>query len=207
MNMPSEDENIFKKFEATYRRFQVFVWAMVAIIFAQTIFLPPLHLPRPVTVTLALVPTLVMLVGVFGFLWWLVPQHPLVTQMRPAARNLARRVAYAILAYLAVFAAATWYYQVWHPSSALAMLAGLAPSLPLLFAIRAMLLFFKEEPDEFLRGRMQESWTIATGLCLALCTVWGFLDQFEVVPHLPLWAAFPLWACCLVPACWMRRDA
>ena len=56
---------------------------------------------------------------------------------------------------------------------------------------------------------MLEGWAIATGLALAVCTVWGFLDQFEVVPHLPLWAAFLIWACCLVPAQFLlqRRDA
>ena len=89
------------------------------------------------------------------------------------------------------------------------MLAALAPSVPLLFAIRAMMLFLKEETDEFLRSRMLEGWSLAAGLTLAVCTVWGFLDQFEIVPHLPLWTAFLIWACCLIPAQFLlaRRDA
>ena len=90
-----------------------------------------------------------------------------------------------------------------HPTGLMAALAALAPSVPVLIAIRAMVLLLKEETDEYLRTRALETWAIATGLALSVCTVWGFLDQFEVVPHLPLWAAFPLWACCIGPALWL----
>jgi hypothetical protein len=201
MNTPHED---IKQFESAFRRplrrFQWFVWVMVVVMFAQSYFMKDLPLPRPIKLAIILGSAAFMLLGVFGFLWWLAPQHPLVKQMRPAARRYMARFLPAMLIYVAVFEAATWYYLRLHPTGLKAVLAGLAPSLPVLFAIRAMILFLKEESDEFLRSRMLESWSLATGLALALCTMWGFLDQFEVVPHLPLWAAFPIWAACLLPA-------
>ena len=208
MNTLPEDNNVFKEFEVTYRRplrrFTWFVWVMIAAIFVQTCFAPTLALPRTIKLAMIIGTTAIMLFGVFGFLWWLVPRHPLVKQMRPAARRLGKRFACAMTAYFITFAAATWYNLHRHP-----VLMALAPSLPILFTIRAMMLFLKEESDEFLRARMLEGWATATGLMLAVCTVWGFLDQFEVVPHLPMWAAFPLWACSLVPAHFLlqRREA
>jgi len=182
------------------RRFQVFVWVMVAITFAETLFLQRLHLPRPINLALIAGTVLVMLAGVFGFLWWLAPRHPLVKQMRPAARRYLLRFLPAMLLYVAVFEAAVWYYLHMHPAGLKAVLAALAPAVPVLFAIRAMLLLLREETDEYLRARGMEEWALATVLTLGVCTVWGFLDQFEVVPHLPLWAVFPLWAVCLFPA-------
>jgi hypothetical protein len=168
--------------------------------FGLAYFLGKAPLPRSIKGAIALSALIVLLAGVFGFVWWLAPRSPLVKQLRPAARRYMARFLPAMLIYVAVFEAATWYYLRLHPTGLEAVLAGLAPSLPVLFAIRAMILFLKEESDEFLRSRMLESWSLATGLALALCTMWGFLDQFEVVPHLPLWAAFPIWAACLLPA-------
>jgi len=165
--------------------------------------------PQPFRAVAGLVGMLVICLGVLGFVWWLVPRSPLMDQRRPAARRLVMRIASAIAFFLVISAAVTGYYKTMHPTGMATVLAALAPSVPLLFAIRAMMLFLKEESDEFLRSRMLEGWSLATGLALAVCTVWGFLDQFEVVPHLPLWTAFLIWACCLVPAQFLlaRRDA
>jgi hypothetical protein len=129
----------------------------------------------------------------------------LVDDLRPAGRRYTRRFVPAMMAYVVVLICATWTRGHLHPAGVTAVLVGLAPSLPILLAIRAMVLFTKEETDEFLRARMLEGWSLATGLALAVCTVWGFLDQFGVVAHVPLWAVFPVWATCLGPAHWLMR--
>lgn len=204
MNPPPEDKNVLKEFEATYRRplrlFQGFVWTGTVICIGEALFLPRLHLPQPLYLVLAIGPAAILLLGVIGFLWWLIPRHPLVKQMRPAPRRYLMRFLPAMLLYVALFEAATWYWLHRHPTGLAAVLAALVPAIPVLFAIRAMLLLLREETDEYLRSRGMEEWTHATVLTLGLCTVWGFLDQFAVVPHLPLWAVFPLWAVCLFPA-------
>jgi hypothetical protein len=204
MTMPPEDKNVLKEFETEYRRplrrFQWFVWGMAAFMIAQGFFVRRLHLPGPVFWWAILGSMAVLLGGVISFLWWLAPKHPLVKQMRPAARRYMARFLPAMLLYVAVFEAATWYWLRMHPTGLRAVLAALVPAIPVLFAIRAMLLLLREETDEYLRARGLEVWALATVLTLGACTVWGFLDQFEVVPHLPLWAVFPLWAVCLFPA-------
>lgn len=151
----------------------------------------------------------VICIGALALAFWALSHHPATNQWRPAGRRYTRRFLPAMMLYVLVFEAATWVYKHVHPAGIGAVLMALAPSVPILFAIRAMLLFLREETDEYLRSRMLECWSLATGLALCICTVWGFLDQFEVVPHLPLWAAFPLWACCIVPANFIlqRRDA
>jgi hypothetical protein len=40
----------------------------------------------------------------------------------------------------------------------------------------------------------------ATACTLAIATVWGFLETFNLAPHAMGWIAFPLWAAFLGPA-------
>ena len=191
------------------RRFQWFICPTAAAGFAMPWVLPMISLSRSAKAIVALGYTIVLIGGVLVFAFSMMRHAPLVKQLRPAGRRYTWRFLPAMMAYGAVFIAATWVYRNLHPTGLGAVLMGLSPSVPILFAIRAMMLFLKEETDEYLRSRMLEGWAIATGLALGVCTVWGFLDQFKVVPHLPLWAAFPLWACCMVPANFIlqRRDA
>jgi hypothetical protein len=167
-----------------------------------------IFVPRPANVVAGLVAALLISMAVIMFAWRLAQRTggPM-DKLRPAGRRYTLRFLPAMMVYAAIFVAATAVWKQMHPHGLAAVALGLAPSLPILFAIRAMMLYLKEETDEYLRSRMLESWSLATGFALCICTVWGFLDQFEVVPHLPLWAAFPLWAVCLVPAQWLRRDA
>lgn len=211
MNALPNDDDPFRpdaSFLRAQRRFALFCWIGCGVIFS-LIFLPQTLLPRPLKITVMLGAMVVLVIGIFGFLYWLAPRSPLMKQLRPTARSLVIRIASPIVLYLAGFAAITWYYRAMHPTGMAAMLVALASAVPFLVAIRAVMLFLKEETDEFLRSRTLESWAIATGLALAVCTVWGFMDQLEVVPHLPLWAVFPIWVCCLVPAHFLlhRREA
>jgi hypothetical protein len=204
MNTPPDDENPLASFHRAVRGgLRVFWPAIIAYVGLM------LFLPQPFKAVVGSVGMVVICLGMLGFVWWLVPRSPLMNQRRPAARSLVMRIASATAFYLVLFTAVTGYYRAMHPTGMAAILAALAPSMPLLFAIRAAMLFLKEETDEFLRSRMLEGWSLATGLALAICTVWGLLDQFQVVPHLPLSAAFLIWACCLVPAQFLlaRRDA
>lgn len=173
-------------------------WAIGASTIVYIILL--FAVPRSLKSLIGLGGMAVICIGALGLAFWAMSHHPATNQWRPAGRRYTRRFLPAMMLYVLVFEAATWYYMHRHPTGLAAVLAGLAPSVPVLFAIRAMLLLLKEETDEYLRTRALETWSIATGLALCVCTVWGFLDQFEVVAHLPLWAAFPLWAVCIGPA-------
>jgi hypothetical protein len=121
-------------------------------------------------------------------------------RMRPAARRYMWRFLPAMMSYVAVLIVAISYANAAEPSGVAAWLVALAPAVPLLFAIRAVALFLIEEDDEYLRERLYRQVAAATALTLAVCTVWGFLDLFGVVPHVELWVVFPIWGGCLVPA-------
>jgi len=73
-------------------------------------------------------------------------------------------------------------------------LAALLPSIPVLGMIWTMGRYLREEEDEYLRLRAAKAALLATGILLALATAWGFLEMFRLVPHVPSWAALPLWA-------------
>jgi hypothetical protein len=60
-------------------------------------------------------------------------------------------------------------------------------------------LYLREETDEFERAIQAEAALWASGGMLALATIWGFLELFELVPHIQTWWAFPIWAFLLGP--------
>lgn len=149
-------------------------------------------------------------VGVIAFTlaligWCMVPMRTLQKRglgerMRPAYRRYMWRFLPAMFGYVVVLLAAISYSNAADPSGIVAWLVALAPAVPVLLAIRAIALLLTDENDEYLRQRMYRTFAMATALTLAVCTVWGFLDLFELVPHVQLWAAFPIWAVCMIPA-------
>jgi hypothetical protein len=124
----------------------------------------------------------------------------LVPPMRAPIRRYMRRFLPAMGAYAAVLFASMRLYKTYDLAPPLLWLVAVAPALPLIGAIAAIGLYLKEEDDEFQRTLAINAHVLATGLMLAIMTVWGFLEQFHLVAHLPAWTAFPLLALCLVPS-------
>jgi hypothetical protein len=145
---------------------------------------------------------------VFTVAIWLLAMTPYMIRrkqkaappMRPPIRRYMTRFMPAMLVYVVVLMPAMQFYQDSKPEGLLAWATAVAPAIPLLFAIRAIMLYYQEEDDEFRRAMAVQSHILATGLTLAVCTVYGFLDLFGLVPHVEAWAVVPLWALCLVPA-------
>ncbi|WP_345725334.1 hypothetical protein [Qipengyuania pacifica] len=71
---------------------------------------------------------------------------------------------------------------------------SLLPTLPTFGVIWAMARYLAEEQDEYLRHRTIMAALIALGLVLALGIFWGFLEMFELVPHVWAWWVLPVWA-------------
>ena len=67
------------------------------------------------------------------------------------------------------------------------------PALPLIGVIWALGRFLIEETDEYQRALMVRKMLVATGFLLVVTAVWGFLEQFALVPHLPAYWCFILW--------------
>ena len=79
-------------------------------------------------------------------------------------------------------------------NTALAFLIALAPSIGVLMMVAAMGRLIVEETDEYLRYRYVRSSLFGLGILLTLATVWGFFEQFGLVPHAPSWMAVPVFA-------------
>lgn len=71
---------------------------------------------------------------------------------------------------------------------------SLLPALPTFAMIWAMGRYLAEETDEYLRHRTVISAVHGLGLVLSAGIFWGFLETFELVPHIWAWWVLPVWA-------------
>lgn len=111
-----------------------------------------------------------------------------------AMQNYNRRMLVWSFVYVVALLAAVWVYNTIHPTGILAWAVAVLPSLPILFFIWSMGAYLTEERDEYLRQKAMTSALWATGILLAVATFYGFLDTFQLVPHVEGWAAVPVWA-------------
>ena len=111
----------------------------------------------------------------------------------PAARRYTLRILGLSLAYgVVLFIAVKWFKSPDAPRGWLRYAIALTPALPVLGIIWAMGAFMVEVKDEYQRMRLAVSILWATGLTMAACTVWGFLQNFADVPGPPLYMVYVL---------------
>ena len=112
----------------------------------------------------------------------------------PAMLRYNRRMILFSMVYMIAFFAATYAYKRLHVTGPGLWIAGLAPSVGVVGMIWAMARLIAEETDEYLRFNLAKQALVATGLVLVISTVWGFLEQFGLLPHVPSWIMLPLFA-------------
>jgi hypothetical protein len=78
-----------------------------------------------------------------------------------------------------------------HPGLPVTVLLAVLTSLPILAIIVIVGLYIKEETDEFLRSVYLQALIWTTGILLAFCSVWGLLEMFADLPHIPTFYTFP----------------
>jgi len=124
--------------------------------------------------------------------------------MSPAIKRYTRRFVIASLGYMLGLGLAVTIVDRVDLSRGESFLIALLPVLPIFGMIWTMGRYLVEEDDEFLRHRAIMASLIGLGLVLTLGTFWGFLESFEVVPHVDAWWVFPVWAMGMgVGQCWM----
>ena len=112
----------------------------------------------------------------------------------PAMGRYNRRMLAAGAIYVVGLFTAVWAHDELHPDGLGAFVFALLPSIGVLWMVWAMARLLAEETDEYLRYRMVRSSLFGLGMLLTLATVWGFFEQFDLVPHVPTWAAVPVFA-------------
>lgn len=112
--------------------------------------------------------------------------------MSPAVRRYLFRFFPAMIAYVAVLFASLRLIRHAHPQGLLLWALAIAPALPIIAVIAIMGLYLTEETDEFVRAMLVQAMLWGIGLTLAGCTAWGFLENVDLVPHLPLYLVFPI---------------
>ena len=80
------------------------------------------------------------------------------------------------------------------PAGPLAFVIAFLPSIGVLLMVYAMGRLVAEEEDEYQRHRHIRAALFGLGTLLTLATVWGFFEQFGLVPHVESWAAVPVFA-------------
>lgn len=112
----------------------------------------------------------------------------------PALHAYNRRTLIWSFGYMAALFFSLWVYNSFKPAGLLLWVIAILPSIPIFYFIWTMGQYFREEADEYIRMKNISAAMFATGLLLAAATLWGFLETFEIVPHVPGWMAVPVWA-------------
>ncbi|HJS41655.1 MAG TPA: hypothetical protein VJ763_09690 [Sphingomicrobium sp.] len=112
----------------------------------------------------------------------------------PAMGRYNRRMLTAGAIYVLGLFTAIWVHDELQPNGPAAFAVAFLPSIGVLWMVWAMGRLLAEETDEYLRHRMVRASLFGLGTLLTLATVWGFFEQFDLVPHVPAWAAVPIFA-------------
>ena len=114
-------------------------------------------------------------------------------QQSAAYRRYLRRFWPASGLYVLAIALATWLIPDDAHASVLTVGIALLPGLAIVGMIWAMARLLVELDDEYLRMLEVRKALVATGLVLAVASVWGLLELFTDVPRLAVFWIFPLW--------------
>jgi hypothetical protein len=119
-----------------------------------------------------------------------------------------RRMLPLAAAYVVVLLAAIVLHDRFHVAGPALYAVAVLPALPLIGIVWALGRFLIEETDEYQRNLMVRKMLVATGFMLVVATVWGFLEDFGLVRHMPAYWAFIVWCIGLgVGAGWNRLRA
>ncbi len=112
----------------------------------------------------------------------------------PAAARYLRRMLAIGVAYVAGIMLASLTVDRAAPLGPLTIGMALIPGLAMLAAIWAIGRFVADLSDEYLRMLEVRKLIVATGVTLAITSVWGLLEIYsDAIPRLPVFYVFPIW--------------
>ncbi|HYJ52718.1 MAG TPA: hypothetical protein VEW04_06065 [Allosphingosinicella sp.] len=114
--------------------------------------------------------------------------------MAPYMRRYTFRILGFGLSYVgALIGAIMVMKQPWAPTGPAAWALAVLPALPVVGMIWSIFRLIAETDDEYQRFLFVKQVLIATGLTLAIATIWGFLENFGMVQDVPAYHVTVLW--------------
>src|SRR5437868_15545274 len=101
----------------------------------------------------------------------------------PAWKRYNWRVVWLSLLYAAFLLPAVYGFKHQIISGAVAWIVAVLPAIPIVGIFIAIGRYLVEEQDEYVRMLMVRQILWASGFTLSVATIWGFLDNFELVGH------------------------
>ncbi|MFL6728339.1 MAG: hypothetical protein ACJ8D6_00920 [Sphingomicrobium sp.] len=111
----------------------------------------------------------------------------------PAMKRYNWRVVWLSLLYAALLIGAVYGFKHHLIGGFLAYPAAAAPALPIIGIFAAIGRYLVEEQDEYLRMLMVRQTLWASGFALSVATVWGFLENFDLVEHVDAYSVAIVW--------------
>ncbi len=111
-----------------------------------------------------------------------------------ARQRYDRTVLGCSIGYAAALFGAIGYFNN-HPAarSLAAYVAAIVPALLIIGVFVAIGRYLLEERDEFVRMLMIRQTLVASALALSLATLWGFLENFGLAPHIDAYWLAVIW--------------
>ena len=132
----------------------------------------------------------------FGFAKTNLPAH-----LRYVIRTMAFMTAYVAINVMAI--GGVFDEVIGKPIAWALALAVAAPVIGQIWATLALI----RESDEFVRAMTAKQFIVATGLTMAVASVWGFGEEYARAPHVSAWLIYPVfWACFGVVAPFIRNS-
>ena len=110
-----------------------------------------------------------------------------------AQRRYSLRIGAAMAAYIVTLTAALTFVGGGSVTGVAAYLLALLPGLSVAGVFWAIGRLLVEETDEYMRLLLVRQSLVATGFTLSIVTMWGFLENFDLVPHVDAFYIAVLW--------------
>jgi hypothetical protein len=114
--------------------------------------------------------------------------------MKPAAKRNLQRTAVVMAVYAIGLFAASYLIRRQGVSGPLAYGVALIPGLATVGLFWSTGKMIVETEDEFMRMLAVRQQLIAVGFAMSIACVWGFLEMFDLVPHVEAFYVMILWA-------------
>jgi hypothetical protein len=103
------------------------------------------------------------------------------------------RVIWLSLLYAAFLIAAVYGFKHALFSGPVAYVAAVLPAIPIIGIFGAMGRYLVEEQDEYVRMLTVRQSLWASGFALSVATIWGFLENFDLVEHVDAYSVAIVW--------------